>query len=113
MSRTAKILIACIFTLAVGIALGFIFKSKSIISSDCTEYIQRIDSLQSEIDLISHSKDSIDQRIDTITLTIEKTRIQYEKERNTILNNTTDEDYVFFLKYLGENKSRLDSINNL
>lgn len=80
---------------------------------DVSEYVNKIDSLQSEIDSITTLRDSIDQRIDTITITIEKTHIQYEEDRNTILNNTTSEDYVFFLEYIRNNRTRLDSINNL
>lgn len=79
---------------------------------DVSEYVNKIDSLQSKIDSITTLRDSIDQRIDTITITIEKTHIQYEKDRNTILNNTTSEDYVFFLEYIRSNQARLDSINN-
>ena len=76
-------------------------------------YVNKIDSLQSEIDSITTLQDSIDQRIDTVTITIEKTYIQYEKDRNIILNNTTSEDYMFFLKYIQSNQPRLDSVNNL
>lgn len=75
-------------------------------------YINKINSLQSEIDSITTLRDSIDRRIDTVTVTIEKTHIQYEKDYTTIINNTTSEDYVFFLEYIRSNKARLDSINN-
>lgn len=80
---------------------------------DVSKYVNKIDSLQSEIDSITTLRNNIDQRIDTITITIEKTHIQYEEDRNTILNNTTSEDYVFFLEYIRNNRTRLDSINNL
>ena len=80
---------------------------------DVSKNDKKIDSLQSKIDSISILRDSIDQRIDTIKITIEKTHIQYEKDRNTILSNTTSEDYVFFLDYIRSNQARLDSINNL
>lgn len=79
---------------------------------DVSEYIKKIQFLESQIDSISALNNKIDQKIDTITITIEKTYIQYEKDRNTILNNTTDEDYEFFLQYIRSNSSRLDSINN-
>lgn len=81
--------------------------------SNVNEYIDKINSLQSEIDSITTLNDSIDRRIDTITITIEKTHVQYKKDRNTILNNTTSEDYMFFLEYIRSNRARLDSINNL
>lgn len=76
------------------------------------EYINKIDSLQTEINNISILKDSIDQKIDTVTITIEKIHIEYEKDYNNIINNNTSEDYMFFLNYIRNNKSRLDSINN-
>lgn len=98
--------------IAVGVILWQCPRGDSPVP-DVSEYVNKIDSLQSEIDSISTLRDSIDQRIDTITITIEKTHIQYEKDRNTILNNTTSEDYVFFLEYIRSNQTRIDSINNL
>lgn len=98
--------------IAVGVILWCYPRDDSPVP-DVSEYVNRIDSLQSEIDSITTLRDSIDQRIDTITITIEKTHIQYDKDHNTILNNTTSEDYVFFLEYIRSNQTRLDSINNL
>lgn len=98
--------------IAVGVILWCWPENNSPIP-DVSEYVNKIDSLQSEIDSIITLRDSIDQRIDTITITIEKAHIRYEENRNTILNNTTSEDYVFFLEYIRNNRTRLDSINNL
>lgn len=75
-------------------------------------YEDKIDSLQNEINIVSASRDSIDKKIDTVTILIEKTKIQYEKDRNIILSNTVSEDYEFFIEYIGNNKERLDSISN-
>lgn len=98
--------------IAVGVILWCCPRGDSSVP-DVSKYINKIDSLQSEIDSITTLQDSIDQRIDTVTITIEKAYIQYEKDRNIILNNTTSEDYMFFLEYIQSNQPRLDSINNL
>ena len=98
--------------IAVGVILWCCPRGDSPVP-DVSKYINKIDSLQSEIDSITTLRDSIDQRIDTVTITIEKAYIQYEKDRNIILNNTTSEDYMFFLEYIRSNQPRLDSINNL
>lgn len=93
------------------ICIVFIFwrfpKNQDIVSDK-----EEIDRLQSKIDSLTNLKDSIDYRIDTVTIAIKETKIQYEKNRNTIINNNTSEDYKFFCEYLNRNKSRLDSINN-
>lgn len=98
--------------IAVGVILWYCPRGDSPVP-DVSKYINKIDLLQSEIDSITTLRDSIDQRIDTVTITIEKAYIQYEKDRNIILNNTTSEDYMFFLEYIQSNQPRLDSINNL
>ena len=98
--------------IAVGVILWCCPRGDSPVP-DVSKYINKIDLLQSEIDSITTLQDSIDQRIDTVTITIEKTYIQYEKDRNIILNNTTSEDYMFFLEYIQSNQPRLDSVNNL
>ena len=96
--------------------IGIIFwtypRGDSSLTPDVSIYVNKIDSLQSEIDSITTLRDSIDRRIDTVIVTIAKTHIQYEKDHTTIINNTTSEDYVFFLEYIRSNKARLDSINN-
>lgn len=57
-------------------------------------------------------RDSINREIDTINTIIEKVQIKYETDRNTIINNNTSDDYLFFLQYINNNSARLDSINN-
>ena len=102
-----------LLVIAVGIILWFCWPKDDPAVPDVSEYVEKIDSLQYQIDSVSTLRDCVDQRIDTVTITIEKTHLQYEEDRNTILNNTTSEDYVFFLDYIRSNKARLDSINNL
>ena len=57
-------------------------------------------------------RDSINREIDTVNMIIEKVQIKYETDRNTIINNNTSDDYLFFLQYINSNSARLDSINN-
>lgn len=102
-----KTILAIIFVAIVGV---IIFYPRDY--TPTIKYMDIIDSLQQEINTISKKRDSIDQRIDTVTVTIEKTRIQYEKDYNTILNNTINEDYMFFTEYVRDYKSRFDSSNN-
>jgi hypothetical protein len=113
-SRITKTLAVLLSIIAICITLRFFYKlgSNTFPTSGIEECIEKIDSIQSEIDKLSDIKDSINQRIDTVTITIEKTHIQYEKDRTTIISNTTDEDYVFFIDYIRKNRSRLDSINH-
>lgn len=112
MSEVIKKYWRILLIIAVGVILWCWPESDSSVP-DVSEYVNKIDSLQSEIDSITTLRDSIDQRIDTITITIKKTHIRYEEDRNTILNNTTSKDYVFFLEYIRNNRTRLDSINHL
>lgn len=89
-------LILCIIILVVVLCIPNNKKSEEII-------IPKVDTL-----LIV--KDSIERQIDAVYINIEKGKIQYEENRNIIINNSTDEDYLFFKQYL--DKSGLDSINN-
>lgn len=68
---------------------------------------QYIEYLENKVDSLSKVEKEIDLQIDTITVTIEKTKIKYEKEHNTILNNTPSEDYRFFTEYIDSNRERL------
>ena len=70
-------------------------------------YKIQIDSLQNKLDSLYLVEREVDLKIDTITIEIEKTKIVYEKEHNTILNNTPSEDYKFFTDYINSNRERL------
>lgn len=114
-NKTRKTLLISLYIITT-IALGVILwdpRSNSVVLDNTSVYINQIDSLQKEIDYVSSMKDSIEQKIDTITIRIIENKVQYEKDRNTILNNTTSEDYVFFTEYIRANRARLDSINHL
>lgn len=72
-----------------------------------TIYQMQIDSLQNKLDSLYDVEKEVDLRIDTITIEIEKTKIEYEKRRDTILNNTPSDDYKFFTNYINSNRERL------
>ena len=76
------------------------------------EFIEKIDSLDSKIDIIYVVKDSICEKIDTVYVRLEDNNKQYEENFNRVINNDTSEDYVFFLDYINSNRVRLDSISN-
>lgn len=105
------ILFLSLSTITLGVILWNTRGNSHVLNEDTTKYINQIDSLQREVDNLTRLLDSIDQEVDTITIRIIETKTQYEKDRNTILNNSTREDYVFFTEYLRANRTRLDSIN--
>lgn len=66
---------------------------------------EKIDSLELEL---KNKKDSIVTLVDTVFIKIHTNNKEYEDIRNTIVNNTVNDDYIFFTKYLNSR----DSINN-
>lgn len=63
------------------------------------EYIEQIDSL---INVIEQRNDSIESKIDTITIELTKNKIEYKKELDIVSNYSIDSDMVFFSEYLSE-----------
>ena len=90
----------------------FYLKPNEQSTLDTTEYIERIDSLESEIDSLYKVKDSTYIQIDTIYQQLNNNTKEYEKDFNTIIDNNASEDLSFFLNYIGSNKARLDSLCN-
>lgn len=72
----------------------------------------KIDSLSTKIDSLSLVRDSIIKQVDTITVKLKENDKNYYKTFYIITNNTVSDDYVFFRKYLADNKARLDSISD-
>lgn len=79
---------------------------------DATEYIERIDSLESKIDSLYKVKDSTYIQIDTVYQQLNNNTKEYEKDFNTIIDNNASEDLRFFLEYIKSNRARLDSLCN-
>lgn len=108
-----RCLIVLSISLALNLILGYLLlmkKSEVGPVPEIQEYIEKIDSLNSELDTIKERRDVVRERIDTVYVEIERTKVIYEKARNTIINNTTDDNLLFFREYL---KRRRDSIDHL
>ena len=102
-----KYVYVSIIVVLVALICIFSFKNKNN-----TDYGKKIDSLKVEIKSINKQRDSIQIRMDTTVIKIKENERYYKETVNTIINNTTDANYIFFLNYLEENKARYDSINN-
>ena len=114
MSRTGWVIIT--ISIALNLILGYLLlikKNEPKPTLTTTEYIERIDSLNSKLDTITEYRYIIRDRIDTVYVELEKVKVVYEKARNTVINNTTDDNLIFFREYLERNRNRRDSINNL
>ena len=107
MRKTEKVIL--IFFILTSLALGYIiFKPEK----QTPDYSERIDSLESELSSIKTKRDSIAGRIDTTIIKIEQNEKSYKETISNIINNTTSDDYIFFINYLKWNRERFDSINN-
>lgn len=115
MSRLTKAILIVIVSLFVGFGIGYLVLPKPVQQPipDTKEYIERIDSLESEISVLHSKSDSIDTVIDTVYVRINDNNKRYEENSNTVINNSTSDNYLFFTEYINRNKSRLDSIHNL
>lgn len=115
MSRLIKAILIVIISLSVGFGIGYLILPKPQNNiPDTKEFIERIDSLESEISILQTKKDSIDLIIDTVYVRIENNNKRYEENSNTIINNSTNDNYLFFTDYINRNRFRLDSlINNI
>ena len=115
MSRLTKAILVVVVSLSIGFGIGYLVLPKPNYQAipDTKEYIEKIDSLESEISILQSKKDSIDTVIDTVYVRIENNNKRYEENSNTVVNNSTSDNYLFFTDYIKRNKSRLDSIHNL
>lgn len=110
MPKVIKAIILLVIGLILGYSLSLTQYTKNI--SDSTEYINKIDSLESEIYSLSFKRDSINIVIDTIRIEIESNRERYEENINIINNNSISDNYLFFTDYINRYKIRYDSIHN-
>lgn len=65
---------------------------------------------EKEIIILYNELDSTKNEIDTIYVEINKVNDNYKKVINTIINNDSNDDFRFFIEYIGSQKQRLDSI---
>lgn len=115
MSKLIKAILIVLISLSLGFGIGYLVLPKPNYQEipDTKEYVERIDSLESEISILQSKKDSIDIVIDTIYVRIEDNNKRYEENSNIIISNSTNDNCLFFTDYINRNKSRLDSIHNL
>lgn len=99
--KDKKLLISVIINVILIILLFVVFFTKP----SKTIYV---DSTDKAIKEINKNKDSIQVRIDTLYIKLKDNSIKYEKFRDTIIANSTLDDYVFFSNYL----IRHNSFNN-
>lgn len=109
MSKAAKIFTILIVLYLVWFTFYLYQTNKKL---DSKELIEQIDSLESKSVILQHKNDSIDQVIDTIYITLKENNKRYEENSNVIINNSVDENYMFFTNYINRNKARFDSLYN-
>lgn len=112
MQKVGKIIF--VISIVINLILGFILIDKRNMSSNSnlSFYVNKIDSLELELYYIQQNRDSVRSLIDTVFIEIANNEEHYEKIRDTILTNSITEDYVFFTKYLEQNRERFSSIYN-
>ena len=95
-----------VLSIIVNIILGFIIlKPKKQIQ----EHSKKIDTLESVISNIRIKRDTIKERINTVTTKIKENDKYYKENINAIINNNVGDDYIFFINYLEWNRKRLDN----
>ena len=100
-------------SLAVNLILGYLLYNRPThTSSDPKEFVERIDSLESELVSIQERRDEVKEEIDTVYILLKNVDKEYAEARDHIIANSLDDDYSFFVEYLERNRARLDSIDN-
>lgn len=112
MRGLTKTILIVIVGLSIGFGIGYFIFHTSETISDSEEHIERIDSLESEISILEPKNDSINTVIDTVYIRIKENNKRYEENSNIIINNSTNDNYLFFTDYINRNKLRFDSIYN-
>lgn len=111
MQKVYKIIF--VLSLLANIILGFTLCSKpKSLPFDTSKYIATIDSLELELSKIVNERELVKDKIDSVSVQLNSVEEDYEKVRTNIMFNSTSEDYLFFIRYLEDNRVRFDSINN-
>lgn len=111
MSKWSEIILIVISV--CNLIFGIIIVSTPLDVKPITDpYINKIDSLEVELNYWKCKKDSVNNVIDSVNSYFYLIEKDYDETRNNIINNSVSEDYIFFSNYLNQNRSRLDSINN-
>lgn len=107
MQRSKKLFI--VISILLNIFLCYKFYQNNRIINNST---LKIDSLESKINNIKIKRDSVYKEIDTVYVKLNFVKKEYEKIHDSILSNSTSQDYIFFTSYIEQNKLRFDSLNN-
>lgn len=111
MSKGWKIIFS--ISIAINLVLGYLLYSEPVpTNSDSEKFIEKIDSLELELNSIQERRDEVKEEIDTVYVQLENINKEYVETRDRIIANSPNDDYSFFVEYLRRNKARLDSINN-
>lgn len=111
MQKVWKVIL--ILSLVANLVLGYLlFSDPKTSSFDVSTYVDRIDSLESEIVVLQQAKDSIRDSIKTTIVYIRDNQNKYEETRDSIINNSVWDDYLFFTNYLEQNRQRLYDMDN-
>lgn len=111
MSKTWKVILSV--SIAINLVLGYLLYSEPApVNSDSEKFIEKIDSLESELNSIQERRDEVREEIDTVYIQLETIQKEYGETVDNIIANSPDDDYCFFVEYLRRNKARLDSISN-
>ena len=105
--------IILIISIIINFILGIIVLNRpKRVEPNVDIYTKKIDSLKSELSALQHTRDSVRSSIDTITIKIKDNEKSYEETYDIILSNSVNDDYLFFTRYLEQNKERRDSNNH-
>ncbi len=99
MGKLYKIVLSIIMIATLGIII-FLYKSYHIETPE-------IDSINIKIDSLSKVRDTIRYNITTMDTVIYNNSTIYVKERNNIINQSSDSDMQFFTNYIQEVGKRL------
>lgn len=111
MSKACKVIL--LILLATNLTLGYLlYKKPNYVSIDTNQFTEKIDSLELELLYIQEHRDKVKKEIDTIYVELKNVDKEYVKTRERIINNSSSDDYRFFVEYLERNSGRLNSINN-
>ena len=99
-----KTVILIIQLILMGLVFYIIYNnSKTVVpNSEYQSLIERIDSLNAELDILKLQKDSLLNVIDTSKVKIKVIEHWYERELTDITNQSIADDVVFFTEYLSE-----------
>lgn len=111
MQKVWKVIL--VLSLVANLVLGYLLIGNPKTSSlDTGTYVDKIDSLESEIVILQQAKDSVRDSIRTTIIYIRDNQNKYEETRDSIINNSVWDDYLFFTNYLEQNRQRLYDMDN-